>query len=250
MPASRGIRPGMAALCAVVALGAAADPASAQRMRTSVSPERPFGLSPEALHPIASDLGMPIEGGSVNIQALAGLSAGGLGSTVLGMRAGLTDNVTLELTAPYLTPGGAGYFSAVGATGQIGLWQSANRELGLSISAGAELPGGPGGFNLTAVQPILGLRGQAGIGQLQTHANLFARPTVGMVSYQLAGMWQVSDMLAPGLEIHGTVGIAPTLLLVPEVKLRPIRNLALGVGYQLPLAATPGQILAQAELLF
>ncbi|MBM3269831.1 MAG: hypothetical protein FJZ01_19540 [Candidatus Sericytochromatia bacterium] len=238
------------ALCAAAALGVAANPASAQRMRTSVSPERPFGLSPEALHPIASDLGMPIDAGAVNILAVAGLTAGGLGSTILGMRAGLTDNVTLELAAPYLTPGGPGFFSGIAASGQIGLWQSANRDLGLSISAGAEVPGGAGGFNLTALQPILGLRGQAGIGPLQTHANFFARPVAGTVNWQLAGMWHVTDMGAPGLEFQGVAGAATTVSIIPEIKLRPIRNLALGVGYQIPLTGAQGQVLAQAELLF
>jgi hypothetical protein len=188
---------------------------------------------------------------AAGLNSIGILTGGGLGSTTLGLRAGVTDHITLELAAPYLTPGGiSGFFSGLAATGQIGLWQSAGRDLGLSVSAGAEVPGGPGGFNLTALQPVLGLRGQAIIGPLVSHANLLARPVAGTLNWQLAEMIQVNDMLAPGIELQGTTGAATSFALIPEVKLRPIRNLALGIGYQIPLGATPGQALAQAELLF
>ena len=113
-----------------------------------------------------------------------------------------------------------------------------------------EAPGGPGGFNLTGVEPLLGLRSRATAGPIQGHLNLYARPLQSSLTWQLAGMWQVTEGLAPGLEFLGTTGIPGSLSIIPEIKVRPIQNLALGFGYQVPLSGAAGQILAQAELLF
>lgn len=228
-------------------------PAAAQQMRGS-SPEVRLGTVGDRLHPIESDLGMPIRAGEVNLRARAGIpSPGTLSSTVLGLNAGLTDFLTLELRAPFLTlggPAGPGYFTSVTAGGQVGLWRSPGDELGLSLSVGAEMAGGPAGLDLTAIQPLLGLRSRATVGPMQSHLNVFARPIQNSVSWQLATMWHLTEGLAPGIEFTGTAGLPGSLTLVPEVKFRPIQNLALGFGYQVPLSGAPGQILAQAELLF
>lgn len=244
---------GLAGSATLAAAALLAQPVAAQEMRTSAPGTRLVPAS-EYLHPIESDLGMPIRAGEVNIRARAGIpTPGTLASSIFGLNAGLSDIFTLELRAPYLVlggPSGPGYFTGVAAGGQVGIWRSPGQDLGLSLSVGMEVPGGPSGLNLGAVQPLLGLRSRATIGPMQGHLNLYARPLLSSLTWQVASMWQLTESIAPGIEFLGTVGVPGSLSLIPEVKVRPIQNLALGFGYQVPLTGASGQILAQAELLF
>lgn len=228
-------------------------PAAAQQMRTA-SPVADTLPPADYLHPIESDLGMPVRAGEVNIRARAGMpTAGNPTSTFFGLNAGLSEIVTLEMRAPFLVlggPAGLGYFSGFDTGVQVGVYRDPRADFGLSLSVSAEMPGGPGGFNLAGVQPVLGLRSRATIGPMQGHLNLYGRPMQNSLSWQLASMWQITPNLAPGFEFVGTGGNPGSISFIPEVKVRAIQNLALGFGYQVPLFGAPGQMLAQAELLF
>lgn len=243
-----------AGLCsALIAIAAA--PASAQGIAGGGLPR-----TPGFMRPIQTDIGMPLAPGSLNLSATAAVSPG-MANTMFVLDAGLTPRLGLEVVAPYVGLGtGAAYLSELGADVQVGLLGGSGGRggggtgrapTGLSAVLGLHVPGGSTGLTIGSIQPLVGLRGQGQAGPVLGIANVGWFPGINQTEIRAAGLWQVNPMLAPGLELSLIGGPASQASLTPEVQARPLPNLGIGLGYQIPIAgAATGQVVAQAQFLF
>ncbi len=210
----------------------------------------PLPRLPALPRPILTGIGMPLPAGALNLAASAAM-APGLTTTRFILDAGLTSKLGLEVTAPYVGLGTNGaYLSEFGADVQLGI---VGRPAGNGISAilGLHVPGSAAGLSIGSMQPLVGLRGQAQVGPFLGLANVGWFPGLNQTEIRAAGLWQVLPVLAPGLELGLVGGPVQLASLTPEINVRPVPNLGVGLGYEIPIAGSAtGQVVAQAQFLF
>ncbi|MBU6428721.1 MAG: hypothetical protein KGR26_06925, partial [Cyanobacteria bacterium REEB65] len=142
------------------------------------------------------------------------------------------------------------YLSQIGADAQVALLGQAGGS-GLSAVLGLHVPGSSSGLAIGSVQPLVGLRGQGLVGPLLGIANLGWYPGVNEMEISAAGVWQLLPLFSPAIEVHLVGGAVQFAALTPEIQARPIPQLGLGLGYQIPFGGiATGQVVAQANLAF
>ncbi len=244
------------ALAALTALAMPAVPAFAQEKlgEAAEQAERyamPLLVSPGMPNPTG---GFTLRMNSVFLGIASPSSTGLTGETFVG----LTPQLGVNLRTGFTQTGTSlftGAWSDLRVEGQYAVMQTADKGTGLSLVAAGIIPGGVGGHNLGATTPGFGLRGQATMGPIQTHADSLYRPAAGAIDYGLAGVVRVTDQLTGSIDLLGSLPLAGggtiSLGIAPGVAFRLTPGVRIGVGYVVPVMGSPpqaGQLLAHMQL--
>ncbi|MBM3269830.1 MAG: hypothetical protein FJZ01_19535 [Candidatus Sericytochromatia bacterium] len=247
------------AMLALLAAPLAAGPAWAQQ----ISPGQAAEVAARYSTPLQVSPAMPNPAGAFTLRMNGGF-VGAAAPAATGLTAdaffGLTDQLGLNVRSSYSQTGPTlvqGRWNDVRLEGQWAVMQTPDKAAALSLVGAGLMPGGPGGPNLAAIAPGVGIRGVGTAGPLQANVDALYRVAPGELDFGIAGVLQLGDQLSGTLDLTGTIPVAggqaaPTSLgITPGVVFRLTPGIRLGAGYVIPLQGTPpqgGQLLAHLQL--